>query len=83
MRVSIKSKNHPKISKEILIVQRDSEILITTIDGEEIGSLVVEIMDKEDPNDYKKVVPCENWWLTFLPKSSTCDMRSADVFVKK
>lgn len=83
MQVSIKSKNYPEISKEMLIIQRDNEILITTPDGEEIGSLVVEIMVKEDPNDYKKVIPSENWWLSFLPKSATCCKSAADVFVVK
>lgn len=85
MKATLQSLNYPDINKHLIFIQRKDEILITTDDGKEIGSLVVEIMDKTVQNDLGKfdTVASNSFWLTFRPQQALTQKNSADVYLEE
>lgn len=81
MKATLKSINRPEISKTIILILRENEVLITTEDGEAIGSLSVEIMDKDVERNGKFIIePTESFWVIFNPVEAGTQKNCADVF---
>ena len=84
MKSTLISNNYPKISKTIIIVPREKEILITTDDGIEIATLDICIMEKDEKvGESFEVKPSESFWLRFNPKSSQTHKAAADVYINE
>jgi len=94
--VRLQTINYPEISHELLFIQRDDEIVITTIDGQEIASLSLETMERSilderprigrdgslesDPPKKWRTVPTKGFWLRFNAVHSETCREMADVY---
>jgi hypothetical protein len=76
----MKSSNYPEIDHPIVMVKRDNEIIIALPDGEEIASLTVCTMEKDEkqPDGKFKDVPTKNFWLMFTPSEKCSDSGMKD-----
>lgn len=81
----MKSTNYPEIDHPLVMVKRDNEIIIALPTGEEIASLEVVTMEKDEkqPDGKFKNVPTKSFWLQFIPKTKfSLDKNCADVIVE-
>lgn len=89
MRVKLTNTNVKEGKKEIelIFVPRKDEIIIATVDGKEIASLSicmmnkdVEYADKDGTKKWKKI-NSNNYWLQFNPIESQSSKDLADVYI--
>lgn len=89
MRVKLTNINIKEGKKEIelIFVPRKDEIIIATVDGKEIASLSicmmnkdVEYTDKDGTKKWKKI-NSNNYWLQFNPIESQSSKDLADVYI--
>jgi hypothetical protein len=78
----MKSSNYPEISHEILLIQRDDEIIIALPNGKEIANITVCTMETDilNGNEYK-TVPTKNFWVCFNPKEYSTGKDLAEAVV--
>ena len=63
----MKSSNYPEINHEIIFIKRENEIIFASTDGQEIASIKVCTMEKDEKQEngkYKRM-PTKSFWLTF------------------
>lgn len=83
MRVELKASNYDR-KHSFNVIMRPNELLLTTPDGKEIASIVIETMEKDSIQADGKFAtePTNNFFVWFRPADTTCGRDVAHAWVE-